>query len=100
MKAVLQRLSWSAVLVFLMVGSEMVPRAAAALPNIPPAFLAQLQDMSPAEQAELARQYGFRLPSQSGAMNEGDSSLGRLVRLLSWTSGPRLCCTRKNLRNC
>ena len=76
MKAVLQRLSWSAVLVFLMVGSEMVPRAAAALPNIPPAFLAQLQDMSPAEQAELARQYGFRLPSQSGAMNEGDSELG------------------------
>jgi len=76
MKAVLQRLSWSVVLVFLMVSSEMVPRAAAALPNIPPAFLAQLQDMSPAEQAELARQYGFRLPSQSGAMNEGDSELG------------------------
>lgn len=75
MKTVLQRFSFSAVLFFLL-GNEMVPRAAAALPNIPPAVLAQLQDMSPAEQAELARQYGFRLPSQLGATNDYDSELG------------------------
>ena len=73
MKTVLQRLSCSAVLFFLLFGNEMVPRAAAALPNIPPAVLAQLQEMSPAEQAELARQYGFRLPGQLGATNDDDS---------------------------
>jgi polysaccharide export outer membrane protein len=76
MKTVLQRFSCSAVLFFLLFGNEMVPRAAAALPNIPPAVLAQLQEMSPAEQAELARQYGFRLPGQLGATNDDDSELG------------------------
>ena len=49
---------------------------AAAQPNIPPAVLAQLQEMSPAEQASLARQYGFRLPSQLGATKDDDSELG------------------------
>ena len=32
------------------------------MPNIPPAMLAQLKNMSPAQQAALARQYGFELP--------------------------------------
>lgn len=35
----------------------------AAVPNIPPAMLAQLQSMSPAEQKALARQYGIEIPN-------------------------------------
>ena len=34
----------------------------AAVPNIPPAVMAQLQNMSPQEQAKLAKQYGIELP--------------------------------------
>ncbi len=76
MKTFLQRFSCSAVLFFFFLGNEMVPQAAAAQPNIPPAVLAQLQEMSPSEQASLARQYGFRLPAQSGATKDDDSKLG------------------------
>ena len=76
MKTVFQRLSWSAVLVLLMFGGGLAPYASAALPNIPPAVLAQLQNLSPEEQAELARQYGFELPGQLGANTGEDSALG------------------------
>ena len=76
MKTVLHRFSRSAVLLFVLFGNETVAWAATALSNIPPAVLAQFQGMSPAEQAELARQYGFRLPGQLDATKDDDSELG------------------------
>jgi polysaccharide export outer membrane protein len=38
----------------------------AAIPNIPPAMVAQLKNMSPAQQAALARQYGIEIPGAGG----------------------------------
>ena len=38
----------------------------AAVPNIPPAMLSQLKNMSPSEQAALAKQYGIELPRSGG----------------------------------
>ncbi len=38
----------------------------AAVPNIPPAMMSQLKNMSPSEQAALARQYGIELPISGG----------------------------------
>ena len=43
--------------------SGLVAQAEAAVPDIPPAMLAQLKNMSPSEQAALARQYGIELPA-------------------------------------
>ena len=51
-----------------------VPQAVAAVPNIPPAMLAQLKNMSPAQQAALARQYGFELPG-AGAIEDAEPSI-------------------------
>ena len=42
------------------------PLLSAAVPNIPPAMLSQLKNMSPSEQAALARQYGIELPTSGG----------------------------------
>jgi len=55
-----------------------VSAAFAAVPNIPPAMLAQLKNMSPAEQAALARQYGIELPGR-GEMGSAleDSPVGK-----------------------
>ncbi len=52
--------------------------ALAAVPDIPPSVLAQLQKMSPAEQAALARQYGFELPQSTGlgSASQGGSAVG------------------------
>ena len=51
------------------------PLLSAAVPNIPPAMLSQLKNMSPSEQAALARQYGIALPTSGGlesqAVEEG-----------------------------
>ena len=45
----------------------MITRPAwAAVPNIPPGMLAQLKNMSPAEQVALAKQYGIELPEVGG----------------------------------
>ena len=49
--------------------------AIAAVPNIPPALLSQLQGLSPAEQAALARQYGFELPTAGGVL-EAEATVG------------------------
>ena len=76
MKRVFRIRSWLAVLGLLTFGVVVAPLAAAAVPNIPPAFLSQLQSLSPEQQAELARQYGFKLPGQLDARIEGDSVLG------------------------
>ena len=60
----------------------------AAVPNIPPAVLSQLQNLSPAEQAALARQYGFELPTavQTDAM---ESTLGLPGEQLTLNEGVR-----------
>jgi polysaccharide export outer membrane protein len=52
--------------------------ALAAVPDIPPSVLAQLKTMSPAEQAALARQYGFELPQNTGlgSASQGGSAVG------------------------
>jgi polysaccharide export outer membrane protein len=52
--------------------------AFAAVPDIPPSVLAQLKMMSPAEQAALAKQYGFELPGAGGLGAESieEDSLG------------------------
>ena len=52
--------------------------ALAAVPDIPPSVLAQLKTMSPAEQAALARQYGFELPQSTGlgSASQGGSAVG------------------------
>ena len=42
------------------------PLLSAAVSNIPPAMLSQLKNMSPSEQAALARQYGIELPTSGG----------------------------------
>lgn len=47
----------------------------AAVPNIPPALLSQLQGLSPTEQAALARQYGFELPTAGGVL-EAEGTVG------------------------
>ncbi|MDC3124852.1 SLBB domain-containing protein, partial [Gammaproteobacteria bacterium] len=38
----------------------------AAVPDIPPAMLSQLKNMTPSEQAALAKQYGIELPASGG----------------------------------
>ena len=63
MKLVIQRGFWALCLGLIAFGNSFaVPNAVAALPNVPPGMLAQLKNMSPAQQAALARQYGFELP--------------------------------------
>ena len=51
------------------------PLLSAAVPNMPPAMLSQLKNMSPSERAALARQYGIELPTSGGlgsqAVEEG-----------------------------
>ena len=74
MRSVIQRGFWALCLGLIVSGNTFVaPRASAAIPNIPPAMLAQLKNMSPAEQAALARQYGFELPG-AGAFGDGEPS--------------------------
>ena len=74
MRTVIQRGFWALCLGLIVSGNTFVaPRASAAIPNIPPAMLAQLKNMSPAEQAALARQYGFELPG-AGAFGVGEPS--------------------------
>ena len=74
MRSVIQRGFWALCLGVITSGNSVfVPQAVAAVPNIPPAMLAQLKNMSPAEQAALARQYGFELPG-AGAFGEGEPS--------------------------
>lgn len=41
--------------------------ASAAVPNMPPELVAQFKNMSPAQQAALARQYGIEIPGIGGA---------------------------------
>lgn len=50
----------------------------AAIPNIPPQLLAQLKNMSPSQQAAIARQYGIEIPGLGGALSGSDqkSTLG------------------------
>ncbi len=57
--------------------SFVVPQAVAAVPNIPPAMLAQLKNMSPAQQAALARQYGFELPGADALGGAEPSIIGQ-----------------------
>ena len=54
--------------------------AHAAIPNIPPEMVAQLKNMSPAQQAALARQYGIEIPGigATGSANPQISSVGQL----------------------
>ncbi len=54
--------------------------ANAAIPNIPPEMVAQLKNMSPAQQAALARQYGIEIPGigATGSANPQTSSVGQL----------------------
>ncbi|MFL2523435.1 MAG: SLBB domain-containing protein [Candidatus Azotimanducaceae bacterium] len=73
MRSVTQNGFWALCLGLLAVGNSFVPQAAAALPNIPPAMLAQLKNMSPAQQAALARQYGIELPTD-GMVGGGEPS--------------------------
>ena len=51
----------------------------AAMPNIPPAMVAQLKNMSPAQQAALARQYGIEIPGAGavGGANHQASTVGQ-----------------------
>jgi polysaccharide export outer membrane protein len=51
----------------------------AAIPNIPPAMVAQLKNMSPAQQAALARQYGIEIPGAGGVggVNPQSSTVGQ-----------------------
>ena len=59
MKSVIRRGLWTLCLgIAASAISFVAPQVTAAAPNIPPAILAQLKDMSPAQQAALARQYG------------------------------------------
>jgi polysaccharide export outer membrane protein len=53
--------------------------ANAAIPNIPPEMVAQLKNMSPAQQAALARQYGIEIPGigATGSANPQTSSVGQ-----------------------
>ena len=75
MRAVIQRVFWALCLGLIASGyGVVVPQAVAAVPNIPPAVLAQLKNMSPAQQAALARQYGFELPG-AGAFRDAEPSI-------------------------
>jgi polysaccharide export outer membrane protein len=75
MRAVIQRVFWALCLGLIASGyGVVVPQAVAAVPNIPPAMLAQLKNMSPAQQAALARQYGFELPG-AGAFGDAEPSI-------------------------
>jgi polysaccharide export outer membrane protein len=75
MRAVIQRVFWALCLGLITSGyGVVVPQAVAAVPNIPPAMLAQLKNMSPAQQAALARQYGFELPG-AGAFGDAEPSI-------------------------
>lgn len=77
MRSVIQRGFWALCLGLIAAGTVFVTPAGAAVPNIPPAMLAQLKNMSPAQQAALARQYGIELPA-TGAFEEAEpSSLGQ-----------------------
>jgi polysaccharide export outer membrane protein len=51
----------------------------AAIPNIPPAMVAQLKNMSPVQQAALARQYGIEIPGAGGVggVNPQSSTVGQ-----------------------
>ena len=74
MRSVIQRGFWALSLGLSALGSSFVSQAVAAVPNIPPAVLAQLKNMSPAQQAALARQYGFELPG-AGAFGDAEPSI-------------------------
>lgn len=51
-------------------------QALAALPSVPPEMLNELKKMSPAQQAELAEQYGFELPGADMSAAPDSSSVG------------------------
>ena len=72
----LRHLSFCKWMVFLLFGNVAASYAATTLPEVPPAVLAQLQNMSPQEQVALARQYGLKLPKQSISMIPYDEQLG------------------------
>ena len=75
MRSVIQRVFWALCLGLIASGySFIVPQAVAAVPNIPPAMLEQLKNMSPSQQAALARQYGFELPG-GGAFGDAEPSI-------------------------
>jgi hypothetical protein len=60
---------WFAAAIFLACIATLLifsPLLSAAVPNIPPAMLSQLKNMSPSEQAALAKQYGIELPTSGG----------------------------------
>ena len=67
MKSVIQCGFWFLSLGLIASGVSFVPQAISAVPNIPPSLMEQLKNMSPAQQARLARQYGFVLPQASAA---------------------------------
>ena len=78
MKLVIQRGFWALCLGLIAFGNSFaVPNAVAALPNVPPAMLAQLKNMSPAQQAALARQYGFELPLAGNLEAAEPSTIGQ-----------------------
>ena len=78
MKSVIQRGFWALCLGLIAFGnSSAVPQAVAALPNVPPEMLAQLKNMSPGQQAALARQYGFELPVAGTVETAERSVIGR-----------------------
>ena len=78
MKLVIQRGFWALCLGLIAFGNSFaVPNAVAALPNVPPGMLAQLKNMSPAQQAALARQYGFELPLAGNLEAAESSTIGR-----------------------
>ena len=74
MRSVIQHGFWALCLGLIVFSNTFAaPRASAAVPNIPPAMLAQLKNMSPEQQAALARQYGFKLP-EGGAFGQAEPS--------------------------
>ena len=78
MKSVIRRGLWTLCLgIAASAISFVAPQVTAAAPNIPPAILAQLKDMSPAQQAALARQYGFELPKAGAFASAEPSEVGQ-----------------------
>lgn len=77
MNLVVQRGFWSFWLVICTLAIPAISKAATALPSVPPAMLEQLKEMSPSQQAALARQYGFDLPGGGLSSSAEASKIGQ-----------------------